>query len=62
LGLSAAYAAVTDAYKGLKRMGEGKPTEHEEKEGVKSFFRVCGLDDCTAFDMKAGGRAYSNGV
>jgi 2-methylisocitrate lyase-like PEP mutase family enzyme len=62
LGLSAAYAAVTDAYKGLKTAGEGKPTVHEEKEGVKSFFGVCGLDDCTAFDAKAGGQAYSKGV
>jgi 2-methylisocitrate lyase-like PEP mutase family enzyme len=62
LGLSAAYAAVTDAYAGLKRTGVGKPTEHEKKDGVKSFFGVCGLDECTAFDEKAGGKAYSKGI
>lgn len=62
LGLSAAYAAVTDAYKGLKANGMAKPTVHEEKEGVKSFFGVCGLDGCTAFDKMAGGVAYSKGV
>lgn len=62
LGLSAAYAAVTDAYAGLKVTGEGTPTEHEKKEGVKSFFGVCGLAECTSFDEKAGGKAYSKGV
>jgi 2-methylisocitrate lyase-like PEP mutase family enzyme len=62
LGLSAAYAAVTDAYAGLKKTGEGKPTVHEMKEGVKSFFGVCGLNEFTAFDEKAGGKAYSKGV
>ncbi|TLD19345.1 Carboxyvinyl-carboxyphosphonate phosphorylmutase [Venturia nashicola] len=62
LGLSAAYAAVTNAYQELMADGEVKPTLHEEKEGVKSFFGVCGLDECTEFDKKAGGVAYSKGI
>jgi len=62
LSLSAAYASVTSAFKELKSKGEVEPTVHEKKEGVKSFFGVCGLDECVAFDEKAGGNAFSKGV
>ncbi|QDS71241.1 hypothetical protein FKW77_000109 [Venturia effusa] len=62
LALSATYAAVTDAYGGLNANGEAKPTVHEEKDGVKSFFGVCGLNACTEFDRIAGGVAYREGV
>lgn len=61
MALGAVYEAVYDAAKVLKETGTVKPTENM-KSGPKAAFEICGLKELLAFDLKAGGTSYKNGV
>lgn len=58
LALGAVYEAVSKAYKGLMEKGDTKGNE----VAVRTLFESCGLDEAVAFDVKAGGKLYQNGV
>jgi len=58
LGLGAVYEAVGKAYKGLYEEGNAEGNG----VAVRDLFEVCGLSDSIAFDVKAGGMLFSNGV
>jgi 2-methylisocitrate lyase-like PEP mutase family enzyme len=62
LMLSAVLESCSVAATELKNTGTVRLTERQKKEGPKGLFNVCGLAECTEFDKKAGGRAFSNGV
>jgi 2-methylisocitrate lyase-like PEP mutase family enzyme len=58
LALGAVYEAVSKDYKGLMEKGDTKGSE----VAVRTLFESCGLDETVAFDVKAGGKLYQNGV
>lgn len=62
LGLNAVMQSVTAAYQELHETGNVHVSEDQAKAGVKRMFNVVGLQECIAFDAKAGGSAYSKGV
>ena len=58
--LEPVYHGVTRAARELKSQGYIR-NEEEGCKGVKEIFRVCGLDGCMEFDVKAGGTSYGKG-
>jgi 2-methylisocitrate lyase-like PEP mutase family enzyme len=58
--LEPVYHAVTRAARELKSTGYIENKEDGCK-GIKEVFRVCGLDECMEFDVKAGGTSYGKG-
>ena len=59
LALNAALTAVTDAYKELYETGDATVADVDQQKGVKRMFDTVGLQECIAFDAKAGGKAYA---
>jgi 2-methylisocitrate lyase-like PEP mutase family enzyme len=62
LMLSTVLTSCEDAASELKSTGYVTLTTRQKKNGIKGIFEMCGLDECTAFDKKAGGNAFANGV
>jgi 2-methylisocitrate lyase-like PEP mutase family enzyme len=62
LMLFAAYNSCMAAAAELKEKGAMQITEEHRKGGPKALFTAVGLLDCIAFDKKAGGMGYINGV
>jgi 2-methylisocitrate lyase-like PEP mutase family enzyme len=62
LALNAVMLSVTAAYKELYEKGSVHVSDDQLKAGVKRMFNVVGLQECIAFDAKAGGTSYSKGV
>lgn len=58
--LEPVYHSVTRAARELKSTGKIVNRE-EDCKGIKEVFRICGLDGCMEFDMKAGGTSYGSG-
>ena len=58
--LEPVYHSVTRAARELKSQGYIK-SEEDRCKGIKEVFRVCGLDGCMEFDVKAGGTSYGKG-
>ncbi|KAK4902994.1 hypothetical protein LTR49_026938 [Elasticomyces elasticus] len=62
LMLAAAYDSCMATAVELKNSGTITVTEKQRKEGPKGIFTSVGLLDCLAFDKKAGGTSYEDGV
>ena len=58
--LEPVYHSVSRAARELQSTGNIVNKE-ESCSGIKEVFRVCGLDECMEFDMKAGGISYGKG-
>ena len=59
--LAPVYKAVSDAAKELKMTGNLKKNE-PLPGGPRQIFEVCGLKECMAFDVAAGGGSFTKGV
>jgi 2-methylisocitrate lyase-like PEP mutase family enzyme len=59
--LAPVYKAVSDVAKELKRTGTLGRNE-QLPGGPRQIFEVCGLNDCMAFDLAAGGSSFAKGV
>ena len=62
LAMSPVVEAVSKSFSELKNTGKATVSEEARKKGVKQIFSVCGLEREIAFDAKAGGKAYDQGV
>jgi 2-methylisocitrate lyase-like PEP mutase family enzyme len=61
--LEPVFHSVTRAARELKRgMVRREEAGEEGCEGVREVFKVCGLEECVAFDREAGGTNYTEGV
>jgi 2-methylisocitrate lyase-like PEP mutase family enzyme len=59
--LGAVYKGVGDAMAELRQSGT-IATDTAPGSGPRALFEICGLKDLMAFDMKAGGLGFKNGV
>lgn len=59
LAINATLTAVGGAYKELFETGDATVAEVDQAKGVKRAFDLVGLQQCIAFDAKAGGKAYA---
>ncbi|KAH8820275.1 Pyruvate/Phosphoenolpyruvate kinase-like domain-containing protein [Xylogone sp. PMI_703] len=64
LALGAVFQSVSEAVNELKETGDilSATKANKNKFGPKELFTVCGLRECMAFDMAAGGKSYDKGV
>jgi 2-methylisocitrate lyase-like PEP mutase family enzyme len=56
------FEEVGKAVRNLKRLGRNNVSESQARDGVKGVFNVCGLAECTDFDIRAGGASFTGGV
>lgn len=61
MAMAPVYESVYGAAKFLQQTGTVQPTEIMNK-GPRGVFEVCGLQELMDFDVKAGGKAFQNGV
>lgn len=62
IALGPAFEEVSKHVKEFKRTGRNNVSELQKSGGVHTMFNVCGMAECSDFDIRAGGTSFKTGL